>query len=105
MVIVRLSTETGPSFLEVEGFEEKQAQGEKKHEAVYGGTEAQFSQEGSDFPTGAAGDALRGSPRVEEIVEKKTGADNQRPLDQNALSQFLRWRYYDSSEGEAQKNI
>ena len=42
MVIVRLSTETGPSFLEVEGFEEKQAQGEKKHEAVYGGTEVQF---------------------------------------------------------------
>jgi len=43
MVIVRLSTESGSSFLEVEGFEEKQAQGEKKHEAVYGGTEAQFS--------------------------------------------------------------
>ncbi len=42
MLIACLGIERGSSFLEVEGFEEKEAQGEKKHEAIYGGTEIQF---------------------------------------------------------------
>jgi hypothetical protein len=49
-----------PLFLKILGFEKKEAQRKKKDESVYGSTEEQFPQKGSDFPAGAAGNATHG---------------------------------------------
>ena len=92
-------------LLKVEGFEEKESQGEKKHEAIQSRAKAQFPQEGPDLSGRTAGNALPGFPRPEEIVKEEAGSDNQKNLDGQALGQFFRRYDNGSSKGKTEKDI
>ncbi len=87
------------------GFEEKEAQRQKKDGSVDGGTEENFLQKGSDLSAGGTNNALCSLPCAEEIAKKEACSDNQKNFDGKALYQFFGWHHDDPSEGEAQKNI